>query len=131
MTVLGEVLAIGDELIHGALLDTNSKQIAQELERLGVVVQRFTVVSDDPAQLRAALADACTRADVVVATGGLGPTLDDRTRDVFAELLGGPLWFDAASWTQIQEWLQGRKRPVPESNRRQAMFPPGAEPIPN
>lgn len=131
MTLVAEILAIGDELIHGALLDTNSKWLAGELERLGAVVHRFTVTSDDPDQLRAALADACARADVVVATGGLGPTLDDRTRDVVAEVLGGPLWFDAPSWAQVHDYLHKRGRQVPESNRRQAFFPPGAAPIPN
>lgn len=131
MTLLAEILAIGDELIHGALLDTNSKYIAAELERLGCVVHRFSVTSDDPGQLRSALVDACGRADVVVATGGLGPTLDDRTRDLVAEVLGGPLWFHAESWQQIQAYLHGRGRQVPESNKRQAMLPPGAVAIPN
>jgi nicotinamide-nucleotide amidase len=131
VTLVAEVLAIGDELIHGALLDTNSKYLAIELERIGAVVHRFTVTSDDPGQLRSAIADACARADVVVATGGLGPTLDDRTRDVVAELLGAPLQFDAASWTQIQAWLSKRGRPVPDTNRRQAMVPPGGTAIPN
>ena len=100
-----EILAIGDELIHGALLDTNSKWLAGELEAVGVEVQRFTVVSDEPAELRAAIVETCARADVVVATGGLGPTLDDRTRDVVAEVLGGPLWFHDESWQQVQAWL--------------------------
>src|SRR5262249_11845539 len=92
----------------------------------GAAVQRFTVTGDDPALLRAALAEACARSDVVVATGGLGPTLDDRTRDVAADLAGGPLWFDARSWELIQQYLRARQRPVPPSNRRQAEFPPGA-----
>jgi nicotinamide-nucleotide amidase len=131
MTLVGEILAIGDELIHGALLDTNSKYIAGELERIGVVVHRFAVTSDDPDHLRAAIRDACGRADVVIATGGLGPTLDDRTRDLCAEVLGGPLWFHEPSWQQVQRWLSNRGRPVPDSNRRQAMFPPGAAPIDN
>ena len=131
MTLRAEILAIGDELIHGALLDTNSKQIAVELERIGLVVQRFVVTSDDPEQMRDTIAASCARADVVIATGGLGPTLDDRTRDVLAEVLGGPLWFDPTSWEQVQTWLKSRSRPVPESNRRQAMFPPKAVPIAN
>jgi len=131
VTLVAEILAIGDELIHGALLDTNSKWIAGELERIGAVVQRFTVVSDDPVQLRKAIEQACARADVVVATGGLGPTLDDRTRDVVAAVLGGPLEFHEASWVQVQDWLTKRRRPVPESNRRQALFPRGAVPIRN
>lgn len=131
MTVVAELLAIGDELVHGAGLDTNSKWLAGELERIGAAVHRFGVTSDDPGHLRGAIAEACARADVVVATGGLGPTLDDRTRDVVADLLGGPLWFDPASWQQIQDWLRSRGRPVPDSNRRQAFFPPGALPIGN
>ncbi|MCA8966190.1 MAG: competence/damage-inducible protein A [Planctomycetes bacterium] len=131
MSLRGEVVAIGDELLHGALLDTNSKWLAGALERVGVVAQRFTVTGDDPALCKEALAGACERADVVVVTGGLGPTLDDRTRDVVAELLGGPLWFDEASWQQIHDWLHRRGRPVPESNRRQAMLPPGARALDN
>ena len=131
MTLVGEVLATGDELIHGALLDTNSKFLAGELERLGVEVRRLTVTGDAPGPMRAAIAEACGRADVVIATGGLGPTLDDRMRDVVAEVAGGPLWFDEASWRQVQDWLLNRGRPVPDSNRRQATFPPGAQPIVN
>lgn len=131
MTVTAEILAIGDELVHGALLDTNSKWIAGELEAIGLVVHRLTVTSDDPATLRAAVADATARADVVVATGGLGPTLDDRTRDVVADLLGGPLWFHEPSWQQLCAWMGKRGRTVPDSNRRQAMLPPGAEPLDN
>lgn len=121
-----EIVAIGDELVHGAMLDTNSRWIAGELEANGLPVQRFTVVGDAPDPLRTALGEACQRADVVVTTGGLGPTVDDRTRDAVAELLGGPLWFDEPSWEHIQGYLRGRKRPIPESNRRQAEFPPGA-----
>jgi nicotinamide-nucleotide amidase len=131
VTVRAEILAIGDELIHGALLDTNSQWIAGELEGAGLAVQRFTVASDDPANLRSALAEACARADVVVATGGLGPTLDDRTRDVVADLAGGSLWLHGESWRDVQHWLTSRGRPVPESNRRQAMMPPGATPLAN
>lgn len=126
MTVVAEILAIGDELIHGALLDTNSKHIAAELESVGAVVQRFQVVGDEPGPLQAAIEEACRRADVVVATGGLGPTLDDRTRDVAAAILQVPLEFDADSWQRIQDWLRSRGRPVPDSNRRQALFPRGA-----
>ncbi|HLQ36766.1 MAG TPA: CinA family nicotinamide mononucleotide deamidase-related protein [Planctomycetota bacterium] len=125
MTVLAEILAIGDELVHGALLDTNSRHIARELEANGALVRRFTVVGDDPAELAPALAQACARAELVVATGGLGPTLDDRTRECAAALTG-PLEFDAPSWAAIQAYLRGRRRPVPDSNRRQAMFPRGA-----
>jgi len=131
VTLTAEVLAIGDELIHGAALDTNSKWIAASLERAGAVVRRFTVVGDEPAELAAAIESACARAEVVVATGGLGPTLDDRTREVVAAVLGVEQGFHEPSWQWITEWLQGRGRPVPASNRRQAMLPRGAEALPN
>jgi nicotinamide-nucleotide amidase len=121
-----EVLSIGDELIHGSNLDTNARWLAQLLERHGLAVERLTVVGDDPALLQRAMDEACRRADVVVATGGLGPTLDDRTRDVAAKLAGGPLWFDPVSWQAILDYLRARNRPIPDSNRRQAEFPPGA-----
>lgn len=121
-----EILSIGDELIHGSNLDTNARWLAQLLERHGLAVERFTVVGDDPALLQRAMDEACRRVDVVVATGGLGPTLDDRTRDVAAQLAGGPLWFDPASWQSILDYLRARNRPIPDSNRRQAEFPPGA-----
>jgi len=94
-------------------------------------VARFTVVGDDPERLRAALGDACARADVVVATGGLGPTLDDRTRDVVAELLGEPLRFDEPSWQQVLRWFERHNRHVPDSNRRQAELPASATALAN
>jgi nicotinamide-nucleotide amidase len=131
MSLQAEVLSIGDELIHGALLDTNAQYIAQQLEPLGVALQRFTVTSDDPAAMRVAVLEACQRADVVIATGGLGPTLDDRTREVVADLLDEPLVFDEQSWAQVTAWLQQRGRPVPDSNRRQAFRPRSAAAIPN
>jgi nicotinamide-nucleotide amidase len=124
--LVAEVLSIGDELIHGSNLDTNARWLANLLELHGASVQRFTVVGDDPVQLESAMRDACTRADLVIATGGLGPTLDDRTRDVVAAIAGGPLWFHAPSWQLVQDYLGARQRPVPASNRRQAEFPPGA-----
>lgn len=131
MTLVAEILSIGDELVHGALLDTNARWLTRVLEAHGAHVQRFTVVGDEPQPLRAALQEACARADLVVATGGLGPTLDDRTREVAAAIAGGPLWFDPTSWQLIQSYLAGRKRPIPDSNRRQAEFPPGARVLDN
>ncbi|MCR9247152.1 MAG: CinA family nicotinamide mononucleotide deamidase-related protein [bacterium] len=126
-----QLVAIGDELVHGSALDTNSKWLAGELERLGLVVRRLTVVGDDPDHLEQTIAAACAHADVVVATGGLGPTLDDRTREVVARILGVELEFHEPSWEHVRNWLTKRRRPVPESNRRQAMLPTGGEVLAN
>ena len=103
-----EILAIGDELVHGASIDTNSAHLARELEALGLPVQRFTVVTDEPAALRDAIATSCARAALVVATGGLGPTEDDRTRAAAAAAAGVELEFDTASWTHIQKMFRAR-----------------------
>lgn len=128
-----EVVAIGDELVHGHSVDTNSAEIARTMAECGFAIGRGTVVGDDPGHLSAALVDAASRGDVVVATGGLGPTEDDRTRDVVAALLGVGLAFDAPSWEAVLELWRSRvpNRPIPESNRRQAMFPEGVEILPN
>lgn len=123
MTIRAEILSIGDEIVHGALLDTNARWLTRLLEANGARVERFTVVGDEPGPLADVVDGACRRADLVVSTGGLGPTLDDRTRDVAAQLAGGPLWFDEASWRTIVAYIERRRRPVPDSNRRQAEFP--------
>lgn len=126
MRPIAETLAIGDELVHGFAVDTNSAHIARQLELLGVEVVRVTVVGDEPAALRAAMIEACARADVVVATGGLGPTEDDRTRDVAAAAVGADLVFDEDSWTALERRFARLGRTPPVSNRRQAWFPRGA-----
>lgn len=130
-SLTAEIVSIGDELLHAGMIDTNSSHIAGALERLGAVVERVTVVGDDPMLLRTAIEDACRRVDVVVATGGLGPTLDDRTRDVVAELLGVEMRFDEASWQQILAWFERHVRKVPDSNRRQAELPASADALQN
>jgi nicotinamide-nucleotide amidase len=131
VTSLAEILAIGDELVHGFAVDTNSAHIARELERLGVEVRRVTVVSDAPGALRAALGEACGRADVVVATGGLGPTEDDRTRAAAAAAGGVELRFDEDCWQGVLAWFARLGRTPPESNRRQAWLPAGARVLEN
>ena len=130
-TLKAEVLGIGDELVDGQALDTNSKWLAQELALLGLQVDRFTVVRDDQGALQKAIQEACSRASVVIATGGLGPTEDDRTREAAAAAAGSELSFHEASWQHIQEMFQSRGRKVHDSNRRQAFLPASAEVIEN
>jgi len=129
--VTAEIVSIGDELLHAGLIDTNSSYLSGELEKRGVSVTRFTVVGDDMADLQDSIAAACRRSDLVIATGGLGPTLDDRTREVVAKALGESLRFDEESWQQILAWFTRLKRPVPDSNRRQAEFPASAQALEN
>jgi nicotinamide-nucleotide amidase len=130
-TLRAEIISIGDELVHAGLVDTNSSYISQQLGALGVAVQRFTVVGDGPDHLQDAIAGACRRADVVIASGGLGPTLDDRTREVVAKVLQEPLRFDDDSWQQVLAWFARHIRTVPDSNRRQAELPQSATALAN
>ncbi len=130
-TLRAEIISIGDELVHAGLVDTNSSYISQQLGALGVAVQRFTVVGDGPDDLQDAIAGACRRADVVIASGGLGPTLDDRTREVVAKVLQEPLRFDDDSWQQVLAWFARHILTVPDSNRRQAELPQSATALAN
>jgi nicotinamide-nucleotide amidase len=126
-----EILAIGDELVTGQRLDTNSAWLAQQLLEIGLPVAFHTTVADQREDLLAALRLACERADVVVATGGLGPTADDLTRQALAELAGVPLVQDDAVLAHLQALFARRQRPMPPANVIQAQFPQGSRPIPN
>jgi nicotinamide-nucleotide amidase len=126
-----EVIAIGDELTTGARLDTNSRWISAELALLGIPVAFHTTAPDTLAAGLEAFRIAAGRADVVVATGGLGPTADDLTRDVLAALAGAPLDLDAAALAVIESRFARRNAAMPESNRRQALFPRGSRIVPN
>jgi nicotinamide-nucleotide amidase len=129
--IVGEVFAIGDEILQGWTTDTNSGEIARELMTVGVRVARFTGVVDERGAIAAALREAGSRAGIVVMTGGLGPTDDDLTCAASADALGVELEFVAELWETITARLTARRRPIPESNRRQAFRPRGSETIPN
>jgi len=126
-----EVIAIGDELTSGQRLDTNSRWIATELGVLGIPVGFHTTVPDTLEAGIEAFRLAAGRADVIVATGGLGPTADDLTRDVLAALVGGPLELDADALALVESRFARRGVAMPDSNRRQALFPRGCRIVPN
>ena len=126
-----EVIAIGDELVTGQRLDTNSRWLSAELAVLGIPVSFHTTAADTLESGIEAFRIAAGRADVVVATGGLGPTADDLTRDVLAALAGCPLVLSEPSLDAIEARFASRGMPCPESNRRQALFPEGSRIIPN
>jgi nicotinamide-nucleotide amidase len=126
-----EVIAIGDELTSGQRLDTNSRWMAAELGVLGVPVGFHTTVPDTMEAGIEAFRLAASRADIVVVTGGLGPTADDLTRDVLAVVAGVPLDLSADALATVESRFARRGMPMPESNRRQALFPRGSRIIPN
>ncbi len=126
-----EVLTIGTELVLGHTLDTNAADIARALAAAGGEVVRHTSVPDRPPAIRAALAEALDRTGFVIATGGLGPTRDDMTKVVAAELFGRPLQLDEAVLRQLEARFRRFGRPMPEVNRSQAQVPQGATVLAN
>jgi nicotinamide-nucleotide amidase len=126
-----EILSIGTEITSGQNLDTNSQWLSRRLAAVGIPVGFHTTVADDLADNLAVFRTATQRADVVIATGGLGPTLDDLTREVLATIAGVELVEHAPSLEFIASLFAKRNREMPERNRVQALFPAGSEPLPN
>jgi nicotinamide-nucleotide amidase len=126
-----EILAIGDELLLGETVDTNAAWIAQRLAREGIRVARKTTVGDDDVAIRDALDAALRRTGVVLCTGGLGPTIDDLTRDAAARLYGREQHEDEGWMNVLRERYTRRGIPMPEVNRVQALLPAGATLLPN
>jgi nicotinamide-nucleotide amidase len=115
----------------GFTINSHVNYIARQLAGIGLRLNRQTTVGDDRAEMRAAVAEALTRSDVVMITGGLGPTSDDFTRDVVAEMLGRKLVHDDAVATAVAERFRKRSIRMPESVNVQAMVPVGAQILPN
>jgi nicotinamide-nucleotide amidase len=126
-----EILSIGSELTSGQNLDTNSQWLSRRLAEIGIAVGWHTTIADDLDANIEAFRIASRRAGLVLATGGLGPTQDDLTREVLARVAGVELVENAESLRQIEEMFRRRNRTMPERNRVQALFPTGAAPIPN
>ncbi|HEY2881989.1 MAG TPA: CinA family nicotinamide mononucleotide deamidase-related protein [Pirellulales bacterium] len=126
-----EIISIGDELTSGQRLDTNSQWLSIRLGELGVAVKFHTTVADDLGANVEVFRQAAQRADIVVATGGLGPTADDLTRDAIAAAAGVDLVQNDAALAHIESLFARRQRPMPERNRVQAMFPRGSQVIHN
>ncbi|HEX9242541.1 MAG TPA: CinA family nicotinamide mononucleotide deamidase-related protein [Anaeromyxobacter sp.] len=126
-----EILSTGDELLTGQVVDTNSAWLMDRLWDLGVMVRRKTLVCDDRADLDAAIRETTARADVVVMSGGMGPTEDDLTSECVAAVLGVPLELDEPSLRAIEERFRRFGREMTPNNAKQARFPRGAEIVPN
>jgi nicotinamide-nucleotide amidase len=126
-----EIIAVGSELLTPDRLDTNSLFLTGELNKLGIEVVRKTVVGDRPENLRAAFEDALKRVELVISSGGLGPTADDLTRETVADLLGRKLRRDDGILHAIEARFRSFRREMPEINARQAMVPEGAEALDN
>ncbi len=127
-----EILAVGTEILLGGLVDTNTAWLSRRLAALGVAVLRHTAVGDDKESLAAAFSEAASRADLVVSTGGLGPTPDDLTHEALGRAAGREMVEYPEARRHVDEAFErftGRR--PPPSAHKQALFPEGSEPIPN
>jgi nicotinamide-nucleotide amidase len=131
VSIAVEILSTGDELLTGQVVDTNSAWLMDRLWDLGVMVRRKTLVGDDRQDILAALAEVTARADLVVMSGGLGPTEDDLTSECVAAALSVPLEEHAASLEAIRRRFERLGRTMTPNNAKQARFPRGAAVLPN
>lgn len=126
-----EIIAVGSELLTPDRMDTNSLFLTEELNKLGIEVVRKTIVGDDRDLMSEAFRDALNRVPLIIASGGLGPTEDDLTRETVADLLGRKLKRDDAILDAIKARFRSFGREMPDTNVRQAMVPEGGEPLNN
>jgi nicotinamide-nucleotide amidase len=126
-----EIIAVGSELLTPTKTDTNSLWLTEKLNEVGVEVRLKTVVGDDRARLEETIRDALRRSNIVISTGGLGPTEDDITREVSAKAVGGELVFHEDLVEELRERFRRWGREMPEINKRQAYVIEGAKILPN
>ena len=125
MTHICEIIAVGTELLLGNIANTDAQDISQGLAEIGVHCYFHTTVGDNPERLRSALRIAKSRADIIITTGGLGPTYDDLTKQTVCAEFGVPLVLHEPTWRRIQEFFERVGRPVTQNNAQQAMLPEG------
>ena len=126
-----EILSVGTELLLGSIANTDAQMLSQGLSELGLNVYWHTVVGDNPSRAKEAVALAKSRADIIITTGGLGPTCDDLTKNVLAEAFGKQLVFHEPSAERIRSYFTRTKRPMTENNLQQAMLPEGCTVLEN
>lgn len=126
-----EILCVGTELLLGDIVNTNAAYIAKELANIGIDVFYQSVVGDNDGRLQGSLDLAFSRADIVVMTGGLGPTYDDLTKETVAKYFNAPMVMDDASLQSITSFFQSIGKPMTENNKKQALMPKGATIFPN
>lgn len=129
--VKAEILAIGDELLYGQIIDTNSHWISQELDKIGVRVVRRSTIGDSREAILTAFAEAEKRADIILMTGGLGPTNDDLTKPLLAEYFNCDIALVPEALEAVRTFFEKRGRELTELNRLQAHLPTKCEYIPN
>lgn len=126
-----EIITIGTEILLGEIVDTNTRTLARKLRDIGIDIYLTSTVGDNALRISEAVRASASRADLIITTGGLGPTIDDATREGIANSMGHDLIFNDELWHQIQARFAQFGREPTENNRRQAYIPEGALPIEN
>jgi nicotinamide-nucleotide amidase len=126
-----EIIAIGSELLLGQIVDTNTSYIGRSLAENGIELVQTTTVGDDLHRMKEAIKEAIARSQIIITTGGIGPTEDDLTREAMAEVVQRPLVFQPRLMEQIEALFKRRGFRMAENNRKQAYIPEGAVPIEN
>ena len=129
--MIAEILSVGTELLMGQIANTDAQYISRRLSELGITIYRQVTVGDNPARVKEAIRQALTRCDIVITTGGLGPTEDDLTKEMVAEVLNREMALDEESLNRITAYMQRIGREMTRNNLKQAMFPDGAIIMPN
>jgi nicotinamide-nucleotide amidase len=128
---IAEIITIGTEILLGEIVDTNAPYIARALREIGIDLYRIVSVGDNEQRIAQAIQQACERADIIITTGGLGPTVDDPTREAIALAFGVQTEFHLELWEQIQARFRRFGTTPTENNKRQAHIPQGAIPLEN
>lgn len=126
-----EIIAVGSELLLGQIANTNAKFISSQLSELGINVYYHSVIGDNGGRLKKAIEIAESRADLIIFSGGLGPTKDDLTKETIAEHLGIPLVFDEKALETIEQFFKNQGRVMTENNRKQALILKDSEVLQN
>ncbi|GAE04859.1 N-terminal domain of CinA protein, COG1058 [Paenibacillus sp. JCM 10914] len=126
-----EIIAVGTELLLGQIVNTNAQYLSRQLASMGIDVYYQTVVGDNMDRLQEALRLSSSRADIVLLSGGLGPTQDDLTKDALASFLGRSIHIDRIAMDRIERFFMDRGVVMTENNRRQALAVEGGTPLPN
>ncbi len=129
--MIAEILSIGTELLMGQIANTDAQYISRRLGELGINIYRHSTVGDNPERVREALAESISRSDIVITTGGLGPTEDDLTKEMVAEHFGLEMYLHQPSLDALTERLTRMGREMTPNNKKQAMMPVGARVMPN
>lgn len=124
--MIAEILCVGTELLHGDIVNTNAQYISKKLAEIAIDVHYQTVVGDNPGRIRQCLGVAFSRADIIICTGGLGPTQDDITKNVLAEFFNVEMIYDEGSYQHVKDIYSKFRKDFPKNNLRQAYFPKGA-----